>query len=607
MNTKLTKIRELMQKEGIEGYIIPSEDSHMSEYTPQNYKRREFISGFSGSAGRALITMEDALLWTDSRYWIQAEKQLENGWKLMKIALYVETLEQFILNNFSVKNSQIKIGFDPEVVSLSDFQIWQQKVTQKNPNITFKSIETNLVDLVWADLRPKSEPNPAFLFPLEISGKSTEEKIIFIRNQMDLNNATVCIISKLDDIAWILNIRGSDIECNPVVISYLIVTNNSVLFFIDPKKINNEVENYLKENHVEIFPYDSFFEKVDLLKETENILLDPDHSNYKIFMKIKGNVILKSVGIDRTKSIKTESEIKAIKAAQIKDSVAMIEFLSWVDDQKKLYKESTNELKNKLCEYDFSEKLDEFRSKQNGFLGKSFPSIVGSGENGAVIHYQPDPQNSREIQANDVVLIDSGGQYIEGTTDVTRTIFFGDLPVQDIKTKFTLVLKGHISLARAIFPDQTTNGAFLDVLTRLPLWSVGLDYRHGTSHGVGCCLNVHEYPPSFSRRLINDSNTLAAGMVLSNEPGYYEEGKMGIRIENVMLVKEHSFTDYGKFLCFETISLIPFERQLIAKELLDEKEIEWINNYNKEILEKIMPKIENEKTKEWLKLATEMI
>eukprot|EP01112_Ceratiomyxa_fruticulosa_P008266 TRINITY_DN2136_c0_g2_i1.p1 TRINITY_DN2136_c0_g2~~TRINITY_DN2136_c0_g2_i1.p1 ORF type:complete len:603 (+),score=137.06 TRINITY_DN2136_c0_g2_i1:50-1858(+) len=588
--TKLQRLRGLMKapKYDLAAYVVPTDDPHASEYIAPFHGRREYISGFTGSAGTAVVTLEKALLWTDGRYWLQASQQLDENWELVKDRLpTTPPIRTWLANNLP-KGS--KVGIDPSVFSQSSFLETQNALSASG--ITLTPTEENLIDQIWEN-RPNPPLNQIISHPLKFSGQSTSEKFALVREQMVKLNAIAHCVTALDSIAWLLNIRGNDIPFNPVVISYVIVLEKKVLFYVDNRKLTPEVISHLGEE-VEVRPYENIFNDLKEISEKGNVWIDSS-SSQAIYSAINPNhVVIETSPIPLAKAIKNPVELKGMKDCHIRDAAALIRFFSWLEIELNQHKVHT--------EYSVSAVLAEFRSKQPDFFSLSFETIAGSGKNGAIIHYKPEKENSAEVSIDKVFLCDSGGQYKDGTTDVTRTLHFGNPTPHEIEC-YTRVLKGHINLGLAIFPDKI-NGHQLDILARIPLWNLGLDYAHGTGHGIGAFLNVHEGPHGISFR--PNKETLKEGMLVTNEPGYYEQGNFGIRIENVMAVitvqPKHKSAD--KYLGFEHITLVPYCRKLIDIASLERAEIEFVNKYHRECLEKVGPLLDGDSLK-WLQRECE--
>ncbi|KAL1839947.1 hypothetical protein VTJ49DRAFT_991 [Mycothermus thermophilus] len=607
---RLSALRALMKEKGVDVYIIPSEDSHASEYIAACDARRAFISGFSGSAGTAVVTLNKAALATDGRYFNQASRQLDTNWHLLKTGLQdVPTWQEWAAEEAA--GGKV-VGVDPSLIPSSVAEKLDESV-QKAGGAGLKAVTENLVDLVWGDARPARSSNPVTLLPEKYSGKDTAAKLVDLRKELDKKKAAAFVLSMLDEIAWLFNLRGSDIAYNPVFFSYAIVTPDSAILYVDEAKLDAAAKTYLEQNKVSIKPYDTLFEDAKALaRAAEAEAKGESGPPKKYFVSNKGSWALKlALGGSRfveevrspvgdAKAVKNETELEGMRQCHIRDGAALIRFFAWLEDQ----------LINKkavLDEVAAADQLEAFRKEEKDFVGLSFDTISSTGPNAAVIHYKPERGSCAVIDPNAIYLCDSGAQYLDGTTDTTRTLHFGT-PTPQEKKAYTLVLKGNIALDTAVFPKGTT-GFAIDCLARQFLWKQGLDYRHGTGHGVGSYLNVHEGPIGIGTRKQYADVALAAGNVLSIEPGYYEDGAYGIRIENLALVREvkteHSFGD-KPFLGFEHVTMVPYCRKLIDESLLTEQEKEWLNESHRVIREKMKGRFEgDEVTSKWLERETE--
>lgn len=587
----LKNIRNLMEKYKIDAYIIPSFDSHQSEYVANYYKCREFISGFTGSAGTVVITKDEAGLWTDGRYFIQAEKQLEgSGIKLFKMGQpNVPTYISWIKD---VLNEGQTVGFNGEVVPESLYKDMKIQFLCKKFNIITKF---DLVKEIWIN-RPAMPCSDVFLHDIKYAGKSRKEKLEQVREEMRNLSVDYFIISSLDDIAWLFNIRARDVKCNPVVISYAIVSNNNAYLFVDKSKVSKKAEEELLKANIEIHDYDQISNFISKI-ENKVIMFDPKKTNVMIVKSINNNVEkLEKMNITTLlKSKKNQIEIENTRLCTIKDCVAEVKFIKWLKEAVKFGE--------KVTEISATEKLRKFRAENELFIETSFDTIAGYKEHAAMMHYSATKESDAVLKPEGFLLVDSGGQYYDGTTDITRTIALGKLTKEERKD-FTLVVKANIGLARAKFLEGTC-GCNLDILARKPLWEAGIDYKCGTGHGVGFLLNVHEGPQGISR--MPNNVKLEVGMNVTNEPGVYKEGKHGIRLENTMFVVEDEVTEYGgQFLKFETITFCPFDLEAILPELLTEEEKQWLNDYHRKTYEKLSPYL-NEEEKEFLKKETRSI
>ena len=583
---RLHALRMTFHPNQIKALIIPSTDPHLSEYVAPHWMSREWISGFTGSAGTVVVLMDKAGLWTDSRYFLQAEKELEGSGITIFKEMLPETpsITEFLCQNLKPAES---VSIDGKMFSV-------QQVEQMKEELAAHQLQVDIfgdpLQGIWKD-RPSMPDSPVFIYDIKYAGKSCEEKIAAIRTELKKKGVYALFLSSLDEIAWTLNLRGSDVHCNPVVVSYLLITQDDVIFFISPEKVTPEVEAYLKEQQVSLHDYD----KVEGFLNNftgKNILIDPKKTNFAIYSSINPNclIVRGESPVALLKAIRNEQEIVGIHAAMQRDGVALVKFLKWLEEAVPSGKET---------ELSVDKKLHEFRAAQSLYMGESFDTIAGYKEHGAIVHYSATPESDVALQPKGFLLLDSGAQYLDGTTDITRTIALGELTEEE-KTDYTLILKGHIALAMAKFPAGT-RGAQLDVLARLPIWKYGMNFLHGTGHGVGHFLSVHEGPQSI--RMNENPVVLQPGMVTSNEPGVYKAGSHGIRTENLTLVckdKEGMFCEYFKL---ETITLCPICKKGIIKDMLTAEETEWLNNYHQTVYEKLSPSL-NEEEKVWLQEAT---
>lgn len=596
----LQRLRSLMQASSagsLGAYIVPSVDAHQSEYIADCDMRRQFISKFTGSAGTAVVTQEKAALWTDGRYHLQAAKQLDpNNWTLMKDGIPdTPTLSEWLKTSLT---SGSKVGVDPFLMS---HDAWKRLAKElRSGDISLVGVKENLIDLVWQDAsilefgekpRPKKPNNEIFHLSNEIAGKDWGTKVTELREEMSKKKTGTIILTALDDIAWLLNLRGSDIDFNPVFFAYCIVTTEQILLFVNVDQLSKEATSSINAQSgdtlpsddklfVRVLPYDSVCDFINnhvVPNEKELIWISNRSSEALVSLIPKQKRFLNPSPVTKQKALKNETEIENMRRCHIRDGAALCEYLAWLD---KTIEENPNG-NEKLWEIPGADYLEACRKSQDRFMGLSFPSISASGPNGAVIHYHPSEETKRPINKKEIYLIDSGAQYLDGTTDVTRTVHFGE-PTTKERECFTRVLKGHIQLAQAIFP-KLIKGNMLDTFARQSLWSQGLDYLHGTGHGVGMFLNVHEGPSSISPRASPDDPGLDVGHILSNEPGYYEDGSFGIRIESLVVTQKadtaYNFNDKG-FLKFETITLVPIQLKMIDAGLLTDGEITWLNEYH---------------------------
>lgn len=589
INERIAALRAHIAKENIQAFIIPSTDPHLSEYVAPHWQSREWISGFTGSAGTVVITAKEAGLWTDSRYFLQADRQIEGT----GIALYKEMLPETpsipaFLSSLLQKGDTV--GIDGKMFSADEVQHLQRELRQSGIHV--KSI-ADPMQLLWSD-RPAMPLAPAFVYDTKYAGKSFTEKLSAVRKKMKAAGAESLLLSALDEIAWLLNIRGSDVHCNPVVVSYLLIERYEIHCFIQPQKVTAELASYFKANGISIHGYK---EIEDYLSNThaESILVNPVKTNYAIYSAIcpTCRIINGTSPIALLKAVRNEQEIIGIHAAMQRDGIALVRFLKWLEEAVPAGRET---------EISVDRKLHEFRAAQPLYMGESFDTIAGYKEHGAIVHYEATPETDVALKPEGFLLLDSGAQYLDGTTDITRTIALGNLTEEE-KLDYTLILKGHIALAMAVFPEGT-RGAQLDVLARMPIWQQHMNYLHGTGHGVGHFLNVHEGPQSI--RMNENPIPLQPGMITSNEPGVYKAGSHGIRTENLVLTVPAGEGMFGNYLKFETITLCPICRKGIIKELLTAEEIKWLNKYHQSVYEKLAPDLNNDE-REWLKEACKAI
>jgi len=584
---RIKSIQLFLKTNNLDGFIQPRSDSYLGEYVPPSDSRLEWISGFSGSAGEILILRNTAILFVDSRYTIQAINETINT-NIKVVLSSDESITDYIKNNLKkLKN----IAFDPWLHSLSKIK-FLLNIGKKN-NLIFTSLKQNPIDLIWVSNREAAPKTKIKKHIKKYSGVSASIKIKKLCLKLKSFNADSYIISQPDAIAWLLNIRGADLKHTPIILTRAIIFKNQKLFlFIDKSRINSEISNYFKKEciDVKIYPENKLLEVINkIVKNNNKILIDPNTTSYvlahEILKKDNNNIIEQNCPIELMKAVKNKTEIEGSVIAHKKDGIALSKFLYWIYNSKNI----------RNSEMLFSNKIDQLRSQQKNFICTSFETISGYGSNGAIIHYRVTNQTNKRIKGNSLYLCDSGGQYLEGTTDVTRTIAIGKPSIQ-MKKHFTIVLKAHIALASAIFPYGTT-GNELDLLTRSPLWKNAMNYGHGTGHGVGSCLSVHEGPHRISK---GSFIILEPGMITSNEPGFYLENKYGIRIENLMVVTKLNDKKNNNMLCFKTLTLAPIDINLINYTLLSHEEIGWINNYNSSVYNNISIHLESGK-KKWLK------
>ena len=587
IDDRIKDLRSLMRDKDIAAYIVPSYDPHQSEYLADHYRTRVWISGFTGSAGTVVITEDEAILWTDGRYFIQAGTELKGSEvKLFKIGIPgFPTYMEWLTDNLD--NGDI-LGFDGRILPQSDVKKLEEHLGNKDIEMID---EYDLVGMLWRD-RPEVPMGKAFVHDIRYTGMTAEEKVADIRKEMRKRDVDYFLLGSLDDIAWAYNIRGKDVENNPVVISYGLISKDEALLFVDKEKISEEVESHLSGNGIGIKGYEDVIDYIKSIRSGCRVFLDPSRINRWLYNGIpEGCQIVEGINITtEMKAIKNETEIRNQRNAYIKDGVALTRFLYWLDK---------NVGNMKITEISAAERLEEFRREQEGFIEPSFDTIAAYKENAAMMHYSADDDSNYELKREGLFLVDSGGQYYDGTTDITRTIVLGEITEEE-KRDYTLTLKGHINLINARFLYGVT-GTHLDTLARYPLWQEGLDYKSGTGHGIGYLLNVHEGPHRISP-VLNDIR-LEKGMVVTIEPGVYKEGKHGIRIENVAVVEDDIETESGQFMRFETISYCPIDLDGIDIGLLTEDEIGWLNDYHNEVYDRLSPYLDD-KEKEWLKEQT---
>ena len=588
---RLDDLREVMRREKLAAFIFPSTDAHQSEYVALHWQGREWISGFDGSAGTAVVTLDRAALWTDSRYFLAAEQQLQGTeYQLMKLRVEgTPTIGQWLIEQLADVESP-EVGLDGMVNSFHDTQALVDEL-RKAAGIT---VRTNFdpLEVIWKD-RPSIPVNPVEIQPLEFAGESFQSKLSRIRTALRELHADGMLVSALDDIAWTLNLRGSDVHCVPVFVSYLLIASDKVSLFVDEEKLTPAVRDYLVGNGVSLYKYNKVEEGLRNYSEY-NILLDGDETSYRLWKTVKCREIVSFTSpIPAMKAIKNQSEIAGFRSAMLRDGVAMVKFLRWLKPAVE---------QGGQTEMSINEKLTSLRAEQEYFRGLSFDTIAGYQEHGAIVHYEATPQTDAVLRPEGLILIDSGAQYQDGTTDITRTIALG--PVSErIKYIYTLVLKAHIQMELVKFPDGAS-GTQLDAVGRACLWRAGLNYLHGTGHGVGSYLSVHEGPHQI--RMEWKPTPLRSGMTVTDEPGIYLAGEFGVRIENTLLVKDYMQTEMGKFLQMESLTLCPIDTAPIDVLLLTEEEKNWLNVYHQLVFEKLSPWLDEE-DKNWLREATKSL
>ena len=591
---RLNVLRELMKEKKIDAYLVPTDDFHGSEYVGDYFKCRKYITGFTGSAGTAVIMQDMAGLWTDGRYFIQAADQLRGS----TIELFrsgepgVPTVHQFLAEKLE---KSMCLGFDGRTVSAKEAEELEKLLEEKN--ITF-AVNEDLIGEIWRE-RPALSCEPVMELDVKWAGESRKDKITGIREQMKAKKANIFILTSLDDIAWLLNIRGNDIHCCPVVLSYLVVTDAELRLYANAAAFSEEIRTNLAADGVKIYPYEDVYSYVQTVAEDKKILLSKANVNSRLVSNIPCNVTI----VDEPnltllpKAVKNQTEMDNERTAHIKDGVAVTKFIRWM---------KTNVAKERITELGAAEKLYQFRSEQEHFIGDSFDPIIAYGKHAAIVHYSATEETDIPLEARGMVLADTGGHYLEGTTDITRTIVLGPVTEKE-KKYFTAVLRGNLNLAAAKFKYGCT-GLNLDYLARGPLWELGEDYNHGTGHGVGYLLNVHEGPNSFRWKNLpgNPAPVLEEGMITSDEPGYYLENEFGIRHENLVLCKKAEKTPFGQFMCFESLTMVPFDLDGVDTEQMSDRERKLLNEYHKKVYVTIAPYLDEEE-KEWMRQATREI
>lgn len=589
IHKRISALRRFLEEKNLHAFIIPSTDPHLSEYPASHWESRVWISGFTGSAGTVVITRDRAGLWTDSRYFLQAAQQL----KETEIELFREglpntpSIEEWLTSELLESNT---VGIDGNVYAASEAIQLTHKLNTKGLHVL---ADYDPFAEIWKD-RPAIPTNTIFELPVKYAGLTAAEKIKKVCEAIKKEDADSILISSLDTIAWLFNIRGNDVKCNPVAVSYAYVSKEETVIFINPKKLTSEMAEYFGQQNIKIAEYEKIFDYVESLP-TQSVCLQSSKVSFTLYNKIPRECRIIDIPspVDLMKSRKNETEQQGIRNAMQRDGVALVKFLIWLEESV-----PTGEVE----ELTIVEKLTEYRSQQDLYVGESFDTIAGYGPNGAIVHYHVTPESSAKVKPEGFQLIDSGAQYFDGTTDITRTVALGELTEQ-MKKDYTMVLKGHIGIATCIYPEGT-RGSQIDVLARKALWDNGINYLHGTGHGVGHFLNVHEGPQNI--RMNENPTTLQPGMLTSNEPGVYRANQYGIRIENLVLTKEECITEFGAFYSFETVTLCPIDTTPVIKEMLTEKEISWLNNYHQYVYDRLSPNL-NEEEKEWLKEKTKAI
>ena len=594
VNQRLEDLREVMRREHLAAFIFPSTDPHQGEYVPDHWKGREFISGFNGSAGTAVVTMTSAALWTDSRYFLAAEEQLRGTeYQLMKLKIAgTPSIAEWIGRECG---AGAEVGIDGWCSSANAVRELIADL-RKEGGITLR---TNLDPLrtIWRD-RPPIPERPVELFPLEYAGESTRDKLARIRKALRQRHADGMLMSSLDDIAWTLNLRGTDVHCNPVFVSYLLVSSKDAILYINKVKLPQQVAGYLNAEGVAIAPYEDVAKGLKDYFEY-NILLDPDEVNYVLFKTVSREIVEEESPVKRMKTVKSEREIAGFRSAMLKDGIAMVKFLYWLSKQLPAPVGAGSGVGTvSLTELSISDKLASLRAEQPLYRDISFDTIAGYGEHAAIVHYEPTPETDIPLQPRGLLLLDSGAQYLDGTTDITRTIALGPLTEEERRI-YTLVLKGHIQIELCKFPSGSS-GTQIDILARKDMWREGLNYLHGTGHGVGTYLNVHEGPHQF--RMEWKPAPLVAGMTITDEPGIYLPGRCGARTENTLLIVPYKETEFGEFLQFESLTLCPIDKAPIIREMMLQEEIDWLNQYHQRVFDTLAPHLSDDEAA-WLQVA----
>lgn len=588
---RLARLRELMKREHLSAFIFPSTDAHQSEYVADHWRGREWISGFNGSAGTAVVTMKSAALWTDFRYFLAAEEQLEDTeYQLMRLKMEgTPTITEWLGKELQDVQSP-EVGLDGMVNSYNYVKDLSYSL-RKLGGITLR---TNLdpLEQIWEN-RPSLPANPVEIQPLEYAGETLASKVVRIRKSLRELHADGMLVSALDDIAWTLNLRGTDVHCNPVFVSYLLIESDKVSLFVDDNKLSPEVKQYLQDNQVSLYNYNKVEKCLESYSEY-NILLDGDETSYYLWKTVKCQEIVAAASpIPAMKAVKNKAEIEGYRSAMLKDGVAMVKFLKWLKPAVEAGGQT---------EISIDEKLTSLRAEQNLFRDISFDTIAGYAQHGAIVHYEATPETDVVLKPEGLILIDSGAQYQDGTTDITRTIALGAVS-EEMKHIYTLVLKAHIQLELVKFPDGAS-GTQLDAVGRECMWREGYNFLHGTGHGVGSYLCVHEGPHQIRMEWM--PTPLRAGMTLTDEPGLYLAGKFGVRIENTVLISDYMSTEFGKFLQIEPLTLCPIDTTPIDVDMLLPEEIDWLNAYHHSVYEKLSPFLDEEE-KIWLENATKPI
>ena len=600
VNQRLEDLREVMRREHLAAFIFPSTDPHQGEYIPDHWKGREFISGFNGSAGTAVVTLNSAALWTDSRYFLAAEDQLKGTeFQLMKLKMEgTPTIAQWLKTQIAAGGSptSTEVGIDGWCSSANSVKELIADL-RKEGGLTLR---TNLdpLKLIWHD-RPAIPENPVEIYPIEYAGETTGSKITRIRKALREKHADGMLMSALDDIAWTLNLRGKDVHCNPVFVSYLLISSKDVTLYINKVKLTSEVSAYLQAEGIKVDNYENVVKGLKDYFEY-NILLDSDEVNYVLYKTVSREIVEEESPVKRMKTVKNATEIAGFRSAMLKDGIAMVKFLKWLEEA--YGADETHEPyephKSHETELSIDRKLTALRAEQPLYRDISFDTIAGYGTHAAIVHYEATPETDIPLEPHGLLLLDSGAQYLDGTTDITRTIALGPL-TDEARLIYTLVLKGHIRIELCKFPSGAS-GTQIDILAREAMWRHGLNYLHGTGHGVGTYLNVHEGPHQF--RMEWKPAPLVEGMTITDEPGIYLPGRCGARVENTLLIVPYKETEFGKFLQFESLTLCPIDKRPIIREQLTQEEIDWLNDYHQTVFDRLSPHLDADEV-EWLRQA----
>lgn len=593
VSERIAKLRALMAEKGIDAYVVPTADFHQSEYVGEHFKARKYITGFSGSYGTAVICQDDAGLWTDGRYFFQATNELEgSGVRLMKMFVGdTPSVTEYLADKIPEGG---KVGFDGRVLSMDEGKEYEDALSPKNISIDY---EEDLIDQIWKD-RPPLSDKPAFFLEEKYSGESSAHKLERVRKVMKDNGATVHIIASLDDTGWLLNVRGDDIDFFPLLLSYSIVRMDGVDLYVDETKLNDRILEEFKKVNVTLHPYNDIYEDIKKLDASETALIDPMKMNYALYKNIPCKIVEAANPTILMKAMKNDVELENIKEAHIKDGIAITKFMYWI---------KTRYDKEDITELSSADKLTSLRAAQKGYIRDSFEPLCAFADHAAMMHYSPSKETDVVLKEGAMFLNDTGGGYYEGSTDITRTFILGSID-QDMKKYFTAVVRAMMNLSRANFL-YGCHGYNLDVLVRQPIWDLNIDFQCGSGHGVGYLGNVHEPPTGFRWYVVpskNEHHQLEEGMVITDEPGIYEDGKFGIRIENEFIVRKGELNKYGQFMHFETITFAPIDLDGIDPEEMTKSEREWLNNYHKDVYEKIGPHLTDEE-REWLKEYTRAI